>query len=419
LFVTEHFANNNATFVNNQGQTQAVGWGRAGLASAADWDTVIQLRQDAILNVGFEGFLAYNWGGNAMGVTREEQIQHEYYYRTRRVLASQKPQWLSDGPINVNGTVVPLSWSQPLNWLGGIPNAAGAEANFWRTNRAARTITLDGNKTIGKLSFTSPFSYTINPGTGGALTMNNASGRAALVSDEGHHTIGVSMQLTNGLDAAVHAGSVAVSGDLSGPGGVTKTGAGMFTIFSGFNLSGDTHVLGGTLRTFSALLPNSSDVYLSSGALLNLNFTAGPDTIHSLFIDGLGQPAGTWGAVGSTADYTSPLITGAGRLLVTSGPLVGDYNDDGTVDAADFVVWRANVGAATIPNRHPNAIGSVGQSDYELWRNHFGRTGGSGAGANGPSHAAAPEPSAWALAMICAFAVRLRRRAQGTLRTLS
>ena len=59
------------------------GWGRAGLASAADWDTVIQLRQDAIYNVGFAGFLAYNWGGNGMGVTQAEQIQHEYYYRSR------------------------------------------------------------------------------------------------------------------------------------------------------------------------------------------------------------------------------------------------------------------------------------------------------------------------------------------------
>ena len=104
----------------------ATGWGRAGLASAADWDTVIQIRQDAILNVGFDGFLAYNWGGNGMGVTQAEQIQHEYYYRTRRVLPSQKPQWLSDSAINVNGTTIPLSWSEPK----GNPLPADGFAGF-------------------------------------------------------------------------------------------------------------------------------------------------------------------------------------------------------------------------------------------------------------------------------------------------
>ena len=126
LFVTEHFANNEATYVDGQGNVQTTGWGRAGLASAADWDSVLQIRQDAILNVGFDGFLAYNWGGNAMAVTQAEQIQHEFYYRSRRVLASQKPQWLSDSAIDVNGTTIPLSWSHPLNWLGGVPNISGA-----------------------------------------------------------------------------------------------------------------------------------------------------------------------------------------------------------------------------------------------------------------------------------------------------
>ena len=56
----------------------------------------------------------------------------------------------------MNGTTIPLSWNQPLNWLGGVPNAAGAEVNFWRTNTANRTITLDGSKTAGTMLFDSP-----------------------------------------------------------------------------------------------------------------------------------------------------------------------------------------------------------------------------------------------------------------------
>src|SRR6185295_9326085 len=169
LFVTEHFANN-ALFTDNGTPIQ---WGRNNMASASDWDQVIMIRQDAIYNVGFDGFLAYNWGGNGMGVTQAEQIQHEYYYRSRLVLPGQKPQWLSDSAINVNGTTIPLSWNQPLNWVGGVPNATGAQVNFWRTLTANRTITLDGSKTLGKLTFDSPYSYTIAPGTGGSLVLNN------------------------------------------------------------------------------------------------------------------------------------------------------------------------------------------------------------------------------------------------------
>jgi len=144
IFVSEHFANNNT----HMDDGTPINWGRAGMASATDWDTVIQIRQDAMYAVGFDGFLAYNWGGNGMGVTVAEQIQHEYWYRTRLVLPSQQPQWLCDTSININGTVIPLSWSQQLNWLGGVPNAPGAIANFYRTNTASRTITLDGSKTV-------------------------------------------------------------------------------------------------------------------------------------------------------------------------------------------------------------------------------------------------------------------------------
>jgi hypothetical protein len=170
LFLGEDFSN-----------TTDVRFGRGGI-SAADWDTVIQIRQDAIYNADYAGFLAYAWGGNDMGITEAEQIEHEYYYRSRLVLHSQKPQWLSDSAINVNGTTIPLSWSQPLNWLGGVPNSAGAVVNFWRTLTANRAITLDGSKTVGTMSFDSPYSYTINPGTGGSIEFNNGASAATLTS---------------------------------------------------------------------------------------------------------------------------------------------------------------------------------------------------------------------------------------------
>ena len=91
--------------------------------------------------------------------------------------------WLISIPIAARtrtGAKYFAVWNEPLNWLGGVPNAAGAEVNFWRTITADRTISLDGSKTLGKLSFDSPFSYTIGPGTGGSLIFNNSGSAATL-----------------------------------------------------------------------------------------------------------------------------------------------------------------------------------------------------------------------------------------------
>jgi hypothetical protein len=80
-------------------------------------------------------------------------------------------------------------------------------------------------------------------------------------------------------------------------------------------------------------------------------------------------------------------------LLEVVPSLSGDFNFDGTVDAADYVVWRKTDGA---------------QGSYETWRTHFGETvgGGSGAGAN----ATAPEPDMLVMLVVAAAGWCLRRR---------
>lgn len=64
------------------------------------------------------------------------------------------------------------------------------------------------------------------------------------------------------------------------------------------------------------------------------------------------------------------------QALVQPG-LTGDYNNDGSVDAADYVLWRKNQGKnATLPN--DSTPGNVGQDDFLTWRNHFGQSAGQG-----------------------------------------
>jgi hypothetical protein len=71
--------------------------------------------------------------------------------------------------------------------------------------------------------------------------------------------------------------------------------------------------------------------------------------------------------------------------------LSGDYNFNGIVDVADYVVWRKSDGSP---------------AGYNLWRSHFGQPPGSGSGTS--VYAPAPEPSALVLLIFAAAGWYLR-----------
>lgn len=56
--------------------------------------------------------------------------------------------------------------------------------------------------------------------------------------------------------------------------------------------------------------------------------------------------------------------------------LLGDYNLDGCVDAADYTVWRNSMDDV-VPARSGadgNGNGVIDEGDYDMWREHFGET---------------------------------------------
>jgi hypothetical protein len=89
--------------------------------------------------------------------------------------------------------------------------------------------------------------------------------------------------------------------------------------------------------------------------------------------------------------------------LVDGAPtLEGDYNNDGSVDAADYVAWRDN----------PGAHGGD-PAGYTTWRTNFGRTSGAAASALGGAAQATPEPATLVMVILLAAApwvLRRRRR---------
>ena len=91
-----------------------------------------------------------------------------------------------------------------------------------------------------------------------------------------------------------------------------------------------------------------------------------------------------------------------------AGPsLSGDYNNNGVVDAADYVVWRTNQGTTNVLPNDPIG-GMIGTAQYNQWRAHFGQTAGSGASAS--VNATVPEPGTLVPMVFAAVGWRLRRR---------
>jgi hypothetical protein len=101
-----------------------------------------------------------------------------------------------------------------------------------------------------------------------------------------------------------------------------------------------------------------------------------------------------------TVDVAPTLLAANTGLGLVQGPgtgpsgggLEGDFNNDGRVDAADYVVWRKTDGTP---------------AGYNLWKANFGRTAGSGSALS-----AVPEPTGALLTVVALFggAFMLRRR---------
>ncbi|MFO0790733.1 MAG: hypothetical protein U0805_14855 [Pirellulales bacterium] len=82
----------------------------------------------------------------------------------------------------------------------------------------------------------------------------------------------------------------------------------------------------------------------------------------------------------------------------------GDYNSNGVVDAADYVLWR-NGGPLANQIDDPSQVNA---QDYVAWRARFGNTAGNGAGL---VSGAVPEPTACGLFLAAFFGLFAGRRA--------
>jgi hypothetical protein len=140
----------------------------------------------------------------------------------------------------------------------------------------------------------------------------------------------------------------------------------------------------------------------------------GPRYLDDILLDQFGQAMSGW------SQFRAQGISGDGRSIIGRGvnpdgnteawiaylgpapTIPGDFNNDGAVDAADYVAWRDGRGTRYT------------QGDYEAWRAHFGQTAVLSAAAGLPrsENPAVPEPYTFAIAAAQSNALTGRKNPQ-------
>jgi hypothetical protein len=350
------------------------------------------------------------------------------------VAFSQQFQWND----NANGL-----WSESAKWIGGTPNMAPRPAQFLSKITAPRTITVDGDYTIGNLTFDNANRYTI--GGAGRLTLQNFDSPTVIGVYSGSHTINAPMTLASEtiINVAQPASKLTITNDVTATGiKLTKTGDGTVEMK---NVRADSLALdGGTV----AIIPSVSTA--ATSVLKSISATNGKLDLQNTRLIVRGTTGGGTAQLGSWNGSAYTGITGlvadghlittqssatapnfrttlgvatadqiarvgqpfGGQTILAGDVLVmytyaGDADLDGSIDGDDFGQIDSGFSANLKGyfNGDFNYSGKIDADDYFLIDANYGRQGApiaSGA-------AAVPEPAALSL-MVASFAIAARRR---------
>jgi hypothetical protein len=327
--------------------------------------------------------------------------------------ASLKAGFTDTKPVSI-GATGKLNMSGITDTIGSLSGPAGAIVDMKDTASAA-----------GALTFAATAGSTTYSGTiigGGNLTKAGTASTAVQIL-AGNTTLGAvavnaGMLRTNATMTTSGGVAVASAGTLGGTGTIVGTVTNNGIIAPGDAGVGTLSVTGNLTDGASShwaieLSGSTSDKIAVSG---NINLTA----VDSLDVTGAGS--GTSWLIGTytgtltgafdnvTAPYT--VSYAGGNILLNAPPtgLLGDFNNDGKVDAADYCTWKKNEGTNNALV-NDNGLGTpIGSDHYNLWRANFGQPPGAGSGGELCGTAVVPEPSTAALLVmgIVALAVRFR-----------
>lgn len=316
-----------------------------------------------------------------------------------------------------NGTALTVNTGGTFD-LDGLTETVGSVDGVGTVEINAGQFNVGGNNTSTTFAgqFTGTNGKVTKQGTG-TLTLIGASVQTGLT------TISAGTLLVNnstGSGTGTGAVTVAAAGKLGGTGtisgAITNNGTlvpGDGVVVGALHAGGDL-ISGANSHWAIELNGSASDQVLIGGnldlsAVDNLDIT-GSGTGPWVIATYAGTLTGTFNNVtsGYTVDYATP-----GQIILSSGaaPLLGDFNNNGTVDAGDYAVWRKNGNPGTPGSSALLNDGGAANQDarFTLWRQNFGKPPGAGSGSE-LSGTGVPEPSAMALLLMGLVGFATRRR---------
>ena len=256
-----------------------------------------------------------------------------------------------------------FSWGTLGNWstdaagltsAAFIPGAASsvifsaATAPF--TTGTQITTTLDGAFTIDSLYFESAPSgitaITLNPGTGGMLTISPQTAAAGIEVQDNAGAIDIAAPLVAATpqtwNVSGTGASLEVSGGLTFTSVVTKTGAGALTLSGGNSGAGGLLLTSGILNLNSATALGTGALTISAGTIID-NTSGAPVT--------LGGATYAWaGDFAFTGSNALNLGTGAVSLgtNVTVNTVAGNLTVNGVISSGSDAFGLTKAGAGTL-----------------------------------------------------------------------
>jgi hypothetical protein len=295
-----------------------------------------------------------------------------------------------------------------INLTGGVIQSAGHLAIGNRVgggvvNISGGALALTAEATDGSIIVGRGMNWEDMPGVGGATTLRVTGDDSTIIANGSF--------LMNPVD--VHSSSMLVA-RITGPTHTTIKVAGDADIANGtfkVELQGYTPVAGNSWTILQAGADIAAEKTAISTLADSLTTATGYDGLQHMDPALVGTLLGTFEAEDFSMAPLSAGLTwdvvyaGTSVILKVVGPagIHGDYNADGKVNAADYVVWRKTLGQSiTLPNdRTP---GMVTTEDYAVWRENFGAMSGAAAGLGG---AQVPEPTGMILLAIAVFSAGL------------
>ena len=245
---------------------------------------------------------------------------------------------------------------------------------------------------------------TVDVAAGAEIEFNNRLFlNGHIITKSGGGTLAINNNVVTGggtinIAAGTVSGNGTIGGDVTNSGGTTSPGnsPGTLTVDGNYNQgSGGTLAIeiGGTQPGVEHDVLNVlGDAPLAGTLSVSLidGFTpGGGDTFKVLTAAGELTDAGLTLGGSAAGSFTMSIdTTNDWIMLMTAGAgLLGDYSGNGIVDAADYTIFRDNLGGdSAVLGGNGSGAATVVQADYDLWKQNFGSSGTG-------SSAAVPEPS--------------------------